>query len=88
MSNTPLDWALIPGDGIIARQSENVVEIPIGQLPGLAHQPVAVEVLAREVDDDFLAAFFKRSSQRVRGNHGIAAGIVGNREGVKARISG
>ena len=31
----------------------------------------------------FLAALFERSAQRVRGDHGIAAGIVGNREASK-----
>ena len=43
-------------------------------------QAVAVEVLAGEVNDHLLAGVQDRFTERGRGQHGIAAGVVGDRD--------
>ncbi len=78
--------AAVPGDLIVARQREHVVEPLRAELPPAALERVAIPVLAGEVDDHLLAARDEIGAERVRREHRVAAGVVGDREDVDARI--
>jgi hypothetical protein len=54
------------------------VEALAGQFPRGALQAVAVEVLAREVDQDFLAGVNDRTAEGHRAELRVAAGVVGD----------
>ena len=73
---------------VIARQAQHVVEALGGELPAAALERVAVPVLARQVDDHLLAAGEQVRAQRVGGEHGVATGVVGDRQYVDPRVGG
>ena len=58
------------------------------ELPATALERIAVPVLAGQVDDHLLARGDQVGSERVRREHRVAAGVVGDREDVDARIGG
>ncbi len=74
--------------GIVAAEHKQVVETLAGEVPRLALQRVAVEILARKVDHHLAAGRLEGPAQRGCGEHGIAAGVVGDRHPVDARRRG
>ena len=79
---------LVPRDGIVAGEREDVVESLRAQLPAAALERVAVPVLAGEVDDHLLAARDQIGPERVGREHRVPARIVGDREHVDPRVGG
>ena len=77
-----LGAAMIAGCRIVAAEGQDVVKPFAGELPGFAFEAVAIEVLAREMNQNFLAAVEDRLAERHRAELRIAAGVVGDRDPV------
>ena len=74
--------ALVAAHREVAGEGENVVEAEAAKLPAAALQGIAVPVLARQMDHHLLTARDQVGAERVSAEHGIAAGVVGDRKGV------
>ena len=77
---------LVPGDRVVAREREDVVEALRAELPAATLERVAVPVLAREMDDHLLAPRDQIGPERVGREHRVPARVVGDREHVDARV--
>ena len=77
-----LGAAVVAGCGVVAAEGQDVVETFAGELPGFAFEAVAVKILAREMNQNFLAAVEDRLAEGHRAKLRIAAGVVGDRNPV------
>ena len=77
---------VITGDRIIPRKRQHVAKAFAGQLPAAAFQRIAIPVLARKMDDDFLPAMHQVAADGIGAQHGVTAGIIGDAQRVEARV--
>ena len=73
---------------MIAGHGQNTVKPFAVQEPGFTLQAVAIEVLAGEMNDDFLAGLQDGFAQGLGRQLRIAAGVVGNRNPINGRAPG
>jgi len=74
--------------GIIAGQHEEVVKPLAREMPGFAFESIPIEILAGKVNHDLAVRIAKGTAQRRSREHGIAAGIIGDRDPIDLRASG
>ena len=68
--------SLVAADRMVPGHGEDIVKPLAMQLPGFTPQSIAIEVLARKVDDDFFPRIEDGLSECLRCQLGITAGIV------------